>query len=114
MHDCNTVTLSWWWGTAETQTAPTTGFYHPLPQPHAGTLGKITDLLQTKYKLILNFIIFSPPFLLQRDSCLVSTLGGFLDHAGYSPEQPGLATLLTLLGQETAALVRSLLISVLP
>lgn len=49
-----------------------------------------------KDKLIFNFFIIKPRFLLQHYSCIISTLGGFQEQTGYSPEQPGLAPELPL------------------
>lgn len=53
-------------------------------------------------------------FLLQHYSCVISTLEGFQDQTGYSPEQPGLASQLTLLREEVEALIRSPLTWIIP
>lgn len=62
-----------------------------------------------KYKLVFSFFILSSQFLLQYYSCAISTLGGFQDQTGYSPELPGLASQLTLLQEEVGAFLRCLL-----
>lgn len=89
-------------------------YFIKVPYCSSLSTGKIWESVETYVTLQkTNWFLISSllplQFLLQHHSCIISTLGGFQEQTGYSPEQPGLASELLLLSEEVRALVRSLL-----